>query len=117
VYECHTREAVMTRDEKRAAWAGVVERWRQSGLSKAGFCRQEGLRTWQFDYWCRRLAAGSRGPELCPEAAGFVPLRFAPEAAGSGVTLVVGAVRLELAAGFDAAVLARVLRLLGGDGC
>jgi hypothetical protein len=48
----------MTRDEKRREWVGVMERWRGSGLSRARFCREQGLRGWQFQYWQRRLAEG-----------------------------------------------------------
>ncbi len=116
----------MTREEKRAEWAGVLELWRESGLGKSAFCREYELKPWQFQYWCRRLDAEAVSPEAgdAEESASFVPLRFSDEVDGDakscGLTLVLrwhaGAVRgarLELAADFDEAALARVLRVLG----
>lgn len=123
----------MTRDEKRAEWAGVIELWRESGLGKAAFCRGYGVKSWQFHYWCRHLEAdGDSGPAA--EPGGFVALHFSDEAGdggsvlsrtdgemtGSGLTLVLRGARVELAADFDEASLARVLRVLeqhGADAC
>ena len=43
------------RQARRTYWAGIMEQWRLSGQSKAGFCRDQGLRECQFHYWYRKL--------------------------------------------------------------
>jgi len=43
----------------RQYWQEQFERWQQSGLSKADFCRQEGLKSTAFYYWSRRFTSAS----------------------------------------------------------
>ena len=47
--------------EERAAH---VELWRESGLSRAGYCRQSGLRYSTFAQWVQRQEKGGRGAEV-----------------------------------------------------
>jgi hypothetical protein len=93
--------------------------WRESGLGKAAFCRELGVKRWQFDYWCRRLE------EVAEEAGGFsrVEVTVAPaagaETAGCGLWLRLDCgLRVEIGRDFDAGVLRRVVAALaGGGGC
>jgi len=92
-------------EERREYWRGVVARWRQSGLGKAGFCRENDLRLWQFHYWVKRIAELD-GPEQ-----GFAHVA----AAGSGVYLrLEGGMRLEVEPGFDESTLRRLVQALAG---
>lgn len=107
----------MTRDEKRREWAGVMELWRESGLGKAAFCRECGVKPWQFNYWCRRLE------EVQEVAGGFarVEVRESPvaegEPTGCGLWLRLDCgLRVEIGRDFDAGVLRRVVAALAGDG-
>ena len=93
-----------TRATKRDHWKSVLDRWRESGLSKAAFCRENGIRPWQFHYWCRRLAE----PE--PLNDGFARVQCA-EFGGTGVRVrLPSGLTLELAPDFDPEVLVRFLR-------
>lgn len=40
-------------------WRDRIQAWQRSGLSRAAFCRGEGLKTWNFNYW-HRLACSSK---------------------------------------------------------
>lgn len=48
-----------TRAETRAFWQHMVDAWRDSGLSKAAFCRQSDIHPASFSPWSRRLAPSS----------------------------------------------------------
>jgi hypothetical protein len=88
---------------RRAQWTETVAKWRESGDSKAAFCRREGIPEWKFHYWFSRLAS--------PPAAGFARVTAATgtdDDSGLRLRLPSG---LELLIGreFDEATLARVL--------
>ncbi len=38
----------------------VVLSWRESGLNKKAFCRQENIAYATFHYWCKRLSASAQ---------------------------------------------------------
>ena len=91
-------------EERQEQWRGIMDAWRQSGLSKAAFCRQRDIGVWRFHYWARRLAEIEEHP-----GGGFA--RVAP--AGSGLRLVLaGGLCLEVEPGFDSATLKRFLAAL-----
>lgn len=92
-------------DERIAHWRGVVEQWQDSGMSKAGFCRENEVPVWQFYYWVKRLS------ELDGNDAGFARV----SAAGSGVCLRLGGVRLEIEPGFDEATVKRLVTVLAAS--
>ena len=41
--------------ESTAKWRELVSEQRQSGVSVAAFCKQRGLRAWQFYEWKKRV--------------------------------------------------------------
>lgn len=92
----------MTNEEiegKRHRWREIVARWRAGGDTKAAFCRENGLKEWQFHYWFARLR------EL-DAPAGFA----AVDCPAEGVRLrLLNGLTVELDAGFDENVLARFL--------
>ncbi|MHB1960335.1 MAG: IS66 family insertion sequence element accessory protein TnpA, partial [Acidobacteriaceae bacterium] len=55
------------RAEEWAKWRGLVSEQSQGGRSLAAFCRERGLREWQFYEWKKRLRNA--------EAAQFVEVR------------------------------------------
>ena len=99
------------RAQRREHWRGVVEQWRQSGLSRSAFCRAQGMSLWQLRYWireCRDAAGADAGPV-------FAPVRCV---GGSGLRLRLGGgLELEVEAGFDEATLRRLVRALGPAPC
>jgi transposase-like protein len=44
--------------EERKKWRGLVSEQKQSGQNVAIFCREHGLREWQFYAWKKRLREG-----------------------------------------------------------
>jgi len=94
-------------------WAEVVKHQETSGLSVATYCRQEGIKTWKFFAWRRRVRDRDQS------SGEFVPMSFRDETEGvaSGVAVVVGRVRLELSAGFDESELRRALRIVESAVC
>jgi hypothetical protein len=44
--------------EERKKWRGLVSEQKQSGQSAVMFCREHGLREWQFYAWKKRLLEG-----------------------------------------------------------
>jgi transposase-like protein len=114
-------EAERYRRRSAAQWRALVREYEASGLSQRAFCQRRGLVVGTFRQWRRQLAsaAGSTGAvqELTP-AVRLVPAQVLEEragAVGSGIVVVTAAgVRIEVAAGFDAVTLQRVLASLGG---
>jgi len=91
-----------TRAAKREHWKGVLDRWRESGLSKAAFCRENGVRPWQLQYWFQRL--NEAGPD--PTAA-FASVHCN---GGSGIRVrLPSGLTVEVEPDFDPATLVRLL--------
>jgi len=64
--------------EGRAMWALRYQQWQASGLSKASFCEQHGIKTANFYFWC---AVFRKDPPSDPirgavPTAAFVPVRI-----------------------------------------
>ncbi len=128
----------MARVQRQAAeWAGLIDQWRQSGLSLPEFCRQHGLSRGSMQNWvykpelkraveeARREARGHGDkPPVSEPVSAFLPVRVAAAAAlreasdGSGVEVVIGVGRrVVVEAGFDAETLRRVVAVLEGRTC
>lgn len=60
------------REQPRAKWCDLISEQQQSGKSIAGFCRERGLRAWQFYEWKKRLSE--------TEASQFLEVRVGPAA-------------------------------------
>ena len=43
-------------------WKGHVDGWRNSGLTQAAYCRQQGLSLPSFGYWRRTLGKAIASP-------------------------------------------------------
>ena len=99
----------------RRDWPALVQAHAASGLSVSTFCHQQGLSRSHFYRMRRSFRAAGRST-----GEGFVELHAVdPQPSGSGVAVVLdGGWRLELAPGFDAPTLERVLACVARrDGC
>ncbi len=98
-------------------WAGLVQEYGASGQSQRQFCAEHGIGQSSLRYWRRRLEQGS-GAEGAQGATGvrLVALKVvdeSPALADSGLVVVsTRGVRVQIARGFDAGTLARVLATL-----
>lgn len=98
-------------------WARLVEQYAASGQSQRRFCAEHGVGQSSLRYWKRRLEQGASSADA--QAATGVRLVAvevlddAPALADSGLVVVSPrGVRVQIARGFDAATLARVLATL-----
>jgi hypothetical protein len=57
------------KEEGLAGWRGLVSGQVASGTSVAAFCRDRGLRDWQFYEWKKRLRSSAAAPFIAVEVA------------------------------------------------
>lgn len=98
-------------------WARLVEGYQASGQSQRRFCAEHGVGQSSLRYWKRRLAQGGSTEDV--QAATGVRLvavkviEDTPALADSGLVVVAPrGIRVQIARGFDAATLSRVLATL-----
>ena len=103
------------KEEDVARWRGLVSEQVASGRSIAAFCRERGLRVWQFYEWKKRLRK--------PETAAFVAVEISPAEAPaqpSSQTTRMSGIEIRhrrgwsliVEPGFDAVHLRRLLSVL-----
>lgn len=101
-----------TATTNESLWAERVRAWRASGEPVAKFVQGRGYSASALRSWAQRLGPAEPSPRFLR----VVPSKPMP-APGSGapeLVLEVGAVRVRVAPGFDPALLAEVVRALGG---
>lgn len=61
--------------EGRAIWALRYQQWQASSQSKAGFCKQHGIKTANFYFWCTVFRKDPPSPPISEgPTAPFVPV-------------------------------------------
>ena len=97
-------------------WRVRVREWRESGQTAADFARSRGFSMASLRTWSSRLGPSLASEPASEPAPGFVRLvpREAPTAPieASTVVVEVGSARIRVTPGFDAALLAGVVRAL-----
>ena len=104
----------------RERWRQIIEQQKRSGLSIAGFCREQRIAESSLFTWQRRLA---REPQA-PAAPAFVPVKLAAAKAGDAPSPSQDAIELHLGRGrhlvlrpgFAAPTLAAILAVVEDDG-
>jgi hypothetical protein len=118
------------RDDRARYWAEVIRQFQDSGLSRAEFCRRQGIRPKSLGNWLHKRAFRQRVEQVWAEQTTavepkprFLPVVTSPsgptspngsERDGSGtIALILGPKRrLAIPTGFDAETLHRLLDLL-----
>ena len=77
-----TVQVPRTRAGRRRFWEAHIDGWRQSGTSKAAYCRMHGLSEGSFFRWCRRLRTQEAGSPT------FVPVQIADGTVAPGAVEV-----------------------------
>jgi hypothetical protein len=100
-----------------ALWAERVRQWRESGKPARVFADGGGYAVSTLYRWAERLASGP--VQAAPRRArrtGFMQLvaKQRPPTQGCEVLVEVGAARVRVGTGFNAALLVDVVRALGG---
>lgn len=98
--------------QKRAAWwLTHVAQWRQSDMSKAGYCTKHSLNLSSFRYWLRK--SGTAITDAPAVSAAIVPLPFTLVPKLPSIGLLIGnRYALDIPADFDEAALTRLLSVL-----
>lgn len=106
---------------KVESWAEHVRRWRSSGLTRAAYCAEHGVKAATLSYWAWRLDKVQRAVAApAPMASAFVPVQVAagtvPIQAATVPMLVEvsysGGLRLGLPAGIDVVWAAALVKAL-----
>ena len=100
------------KEEDLARWRGLVSEQLGSGTSVAAFCRDRGLRDWQFYEWKKRLRCSAAVPFIAVEVASTEAVSAQPvQMSGIEIRHRRGW-SLVVEAGFDASHLRRLLAVL-----
>lgn len=115
--------------QREEHWRRVLARQEQSGLTRAAFCRREGIKDNALSWWAREMRlrghAGRRATPRNTRRKGasrhsFVPVRVIEEAPVTASALEVvtrsGHI-IRLHPGFDPATLRKVVAALEGQPC
>jgi transposase-like protein len=109
----------MVKEGLAEVWLERLESRAREGLTVAQWCARHGVPQHQFYYWRHKLTAPSGDKS---QGAGWCALDIVSEASptqsgSSGVAIRMGQASIEVAAGFDAAVLRAVVRALEVQPC
>ncbi|MGA3129707.1 MAG: hypothetical protein ABSD59_02835 [Terracidiphilus sp.] len=100
--------------EEWSKWRGLVSEQAASGQSVAVFCRERGLRDWQFYDWKKRVRKAETAKFVAVEVAAVK--EQAATAAGRGIEVLVGRGRsIVVEPGFDARHLRALLAVLEAE--
>ena len=84
-------------------WSAKITAWQQSGMTLAGWCREQTENYHRFLYWRKRLAA--------PDPGRFLELT----APAVPISLECNGVLVHISKGFDPGLLADILSVLKAD--
>jgi hypothetical protein len=102
---------------RRRLWADRLQRFDQTDLTLAEFCRREGVSVQTFYYWKNKLRPAAPTRHAQPlDAADFLPLSLPSGGATLDILLPGGAI-LKLQADSDLRLVANLLRALGEPSC
>ena len=96
--------------ERAKVWRDVIRRQRDSGVSVAQFCRQEGLAEASFYNWRRKLA--SQNPSSCHNPSPFLELQLPSLTHANPCEIVLPNCRVVVPPGFDPDCLRQLLDVL-----
>ncbi|WP_010280026.1 IS66 family insertion sequence element accessory protein TnpA [Paenibacillus senegalensis] len=100
----------MNKNEKANYWREQVSEYRASGLTMKAWCEKHHIASGQMKYWIRKLGLRQRSRRAA--APNWIEVTPVP-ASASSLIVRVGAAEIEVAAGFDTALLKQVVQTLG----
>jgi transposase-like protein len=102
------------RTEEWSKWRGLVSEHIASGQTVAAFCRDRGLRDWQFYDWKKRIREGKAAKFVAVEVAAVA--KQAPAATGGAIEVRLPRGRsIVIEPGFDAHHLRALLSVLEAE--
>jgi transposase len=106
-------ESIIPTQSKEDFWRSHLANWRESGLSKQEYCRQQGVSKSALGWWRTKLTRQTSGEvRLVPVP--FLKSAICRNRISADLTLVLGNhYRIEVGDDFHAATLVRLLKTLG----
>jgi hypothetical protein len=101
----------MTKEQLKQEWQAKIARYEASGKKQAVWCRENGVNLRNFNRWYNNL---KNQASATTSIQGWVPLQITEEAQHSLITLKIGKASIEVNEGFNASLLAEVVKVLGG---
>ncbi|MEK3885694.1 helix-turn-helix domain-containing protein [Paenibacillus sp. PL2-23] len=98
-----------TQLDRRQLWESRIAAYRASGQKATAWCTQNQINRRQLYNWMRKFADEGSGGDTAPWVA--IEVREQP-VVSSSLVIQVGAVTIEVRSGYDAALLADVVRTL-----
>ncbi len=108
----------MSNDSSVHVWRRLLEGFTPGEMTVRQFCDAQGVSLHQYYYWRRRLAAitAQKATDKRWLAVDVVDCSPIPTPS-SGLTLRIAGAEIDLAAGFDPALLRAVVQALGAPSC
>jgi len=106
----------MSREEIRMKWEARVEAFRASGEKTTHWCKANQIDRRQLYTWIKKLDESPASSSV--KQTTFIPVQVTPEvkpAPCRSLRIQIGAVVIEVDAGFEPALLREVVRALGAD--
>ncbi|WAH35667.1 IS66 family insertion sequence element accessory protein TnpA [Alicyclobacillus dauci] len=98
--------------ELRETWRERVAAFRDSGLSGAAWCAEQGIKEHQLWYWVSRFREKSPKPSVSTD---FLPVQVHESIANLPLLVRVGSVAIEVHPGYDAQLLRDLVETLTGS--
>lgn len=106
----------MTKSNKRIEWEARINDWKTSGLSKAKWCRENGLKEHQMYYWVKQIDETQSTGLSEPKSfhGNFLPIDVTNEKTESkgSVLIHIDRMSIEIQPGADTNLLSEVLHVL-----
>jgi hypothetical protein len=100
---------------ERPDWAEVLARWRRSGASQRGFCRENDISYSAFTYWHRKLSEHREDSALVRVSSELA--RNAAFGRGTPIHVQIGGMRAEFSGNERDEAIVRVLRAMRDASC
>ena len=100
---------------RHAEWAEILARWRCSGASQRGFCRDEGISYSAFTYWRKKLAEHPDNTTLICVTSGVAGNSVI--AGGAPIHVQIGVMRAEFSGTERDEAIVKVLRAMRDASC
>ncbi|NMB38124.1 MAG: IS66 family insertion sequence element accessory protein TnpB [Firmicutes bacterium] len=98
-------------EQKHQLWKERISEYESSGLSIPAWCKEQQIPAHQMRYWLRKFEEPNKSALKSKKTSRWVELDT-HKLSGSGVSLRVGSVVLDIQQGFDRQLLVEVVQVL-----
>ena len=101
-------------EQKRSYWKQHIDRWQETGLTQAEYCRRHNLKHHQLVYWKKRFSHTKTGVSFVSLKLGDLLDRPTQSDRASLCLVIDHHFKVEIRAGFDAQLLRQLIFALRG---